>query len=555
MEVGKTIWNQRITMRDGIEIAVDVVLPRGRGPFPAVVSRTPYVRGAKLKNPSGWMRLVSKGYAFIVADVRGRNDSEGEFIPWSNDSDDAYDVIEWVAEQTWCLGRVGTVGGSYDGRTQWAALKAKPPHLVCAAPLCVGSVGSELATFGTGVPCQYRIWWLSYVNGKTSQYAGSPSWESAIAHAPLKSLDQKFGVTGSNWQRYISGEIDPSLINENFSPQDFAEIDIPVLIGVGWWDDITTMDNWIGLQKAKSAKDCRLLIGAWDHAGNTGPRRTLGGMDVSKSVIDTIGYIEKFLAIHLKGEKNELSTQPRCNIFDVGKDQWLPMDQWPCPQAEATAIYLNSDGDARGLQGNGRLSSTVVTALSSDTYTYDPNKPARDVGSLDRFAWSDPPLDHRYLHRRNDILLYDSETLQKPLLLSGRVFLRAFVSSDRPDTDLYVGINDVHPDGRAIGLFATNEPKGGLRLRYRNGANEELMMPHKIYEVEVPGIWLHHTFKVGHRLRITINSNDFPFSARNAGTGKHWAEDIELIPQANTIYYGSNHSSHVVLPIVTGEFN
>src|SRR4051812_36154424 len=105
-------------MRDGIEIAADAIVPAGDGPWPAVVNRTPYNRGRNLR-PQGWMRLVDEGYVFVAVDQRGRGDSGGEFEPFVNDAEDGHDVIEWVAAQPWCTGKVGMVGGSYEGLTQW----------------------------------------------------------------------------------------------------------------------------------------------------------------------------------------------------------------------------------------------------------------------------------------------------------------------------------------------------------------------------------------------------------------------------------------------------
>jgi hypothetical protein len=135
--------------------------------------------------------------------------------------------------------------------------------------------------------------------------------------------------------------------------------------------------------------------------------------------------------------------------------------------------------------------------------------------------------------------------------VSGRYRLRVFVSSDRPDTDLFVSLSDVHPDGRAIGLAASNMPGvPGLRLRYRNGPEPELLKPGEIYDVTIDGSWLHHVFKPRHRLRITISSSNFPLAARNAGTGRHWAEDDVLYSQTNTIYHSSQYPSHLLLPVV-----
>ncbi len=554
VSVAKTLWNQRIPMRDGMHIAVDMLLPEGIGPFPTVLSKTPYGRGNSLK-PGAWIRLVEQGFALVVADIRGRNDSEGEWIPWAKDSEDSYDLIQWLTEQPWCNGKVGMVGGSYVGKVQWWATHNRHPALSCIAPLCIGGSSQVIPYGGTGIPAQYWLWWMNLVNGKTPQYRGAPSWEDGMPHLPLKTLDHRLGLESTAWQRYVRGQIEYTSAAATLTDEDYARIDIPVLIGVGWWDDQFTMQAWEKLQQAKSAAECRLLIGAWDHAGNTAPRPMLGGEDVSASVMDTVAYIERFLARHLKGETDALAEAPRCRIFRTGANRWDAYDRWPHVGAEATPFYLDSDGDARSLRGNGRLSRTRSEISGHDTYTYDPHCPGRDMSNLSMFAFSDPILDHRYLHRRRDILVYDTEPLTTRLLLSGRIRLQAFVSSDRPDTDLYLGICDVHPDGRAISLSAKGQSANGsaLRLRYRNGPEPALLTPHQVVEVVVNGVWLHHQFNAGHRIRITIHSGAFPVMSRNAGSGGHWAEDEVLYPQTNTVYHGPDYPSQVILPVVKGE--
>ena len=64
------------------------------------------------------------GYAAVVQDVRGRFTSEGEFYTFTNEINDGYDSIEWLASQPWCTGKVGTFGISYVGATQWLAAKS-----------------------------------------------------------------------------------------------------------------------------------------------------------------------------------------------------------------------------------------------------------------------------------------------------------------------------------------------------------------------------------------------------------------------------------------------
>lgn len=536
-------------MRDGVELAADVFLPAGTGPFPTVVLRTPYVRSRSINNPRAWVRLVDYGYALVTVDLRGRNDSDGKWRPWTRDDGDGHDVIEWAASQSWSSGNVGMVGGSYDGRTQWWTAASRPKHLKCIVPLCIGVAPRELP-FGTGIPLQYWLWWMNLVLGKTQQFSGAPAWETSMNHLPLADLDRAFGLSRSTWKQFVAGEVESVSSGATLSAAEFEKIDIPVLIGVGWWDDQGAMLVWQQLQRAYSASQCRLLIGAWDHAGNLVPRPILGGLDVSASVMDTLAYIEQFLAWHLKGERTPIATAPRCRVFLTGENRWEELDHWPHPNGIETPMYLDSDGDARGLKGSGRLLNAVPTERCSDSFVYDPNNPGRDMSNLAVFAWSDPPLDQRYLQRRGDTLNYTSPVLAEPVKASGRFCLRAFVSSDRPDTDLYVSLSDVHPDGRAVGLAATNEPSACLRLRYRDGKEAKRLEPGRIYEVTVQGSWIHHVFAAGHRIRLTVSSGNFPLMARNAGTGKHWAEDEVLHAQTNTVHHSHLHPSHLLLPIV-----
>ena len=548
MPVARTLWNRRIPANDGIELAADVFLPPGPGPFPTVVLRTPYARSRALNNPAGWIRLVDAGYALVSVDVRGRGDSDGEWIPWARDLQDAHDVIEWAAAQAWSTAKVGMVSGSYEGRTQWWTAASRPKHLACIAPQCIGGVTHARPFGGTGIPIQYRLWWMALVLGRTYQFPGAIAWEARMDATPLRTLDEVCGIPGSAWQGYVSGEVEAA--NGALSQQEFAEIDVPVLVTVGWWDDQETMLVWQALQRARSAGECRLLIGPWDHAGNTAPRPILGGLDVSAGCMDIIGYTEKFLALHLKGERNEMAGAPRCRVFLTGENRWDELSDWPLPQARTHAMYLDSNGDACGLKGSGRLGRETAANDGADSFEYDPNQPGRDMSNLAVFAWADPPLDSRYLQRRLDTVVYTSEPLDAALMVSGQYQVCLFVSSDSPDTDLFAFLSDVHPDGRAISLSASNEPPACLRLRYRNGPTAEPLLAGAIYEVSIDGTWMHHVFRPGHRIRLQISSSNFPMMARNAGTGEHWAEDRVLRKQRNTIHHSSRYPSRLLLPVV-----
>src|ERR1700733_9321270 len=127
-------WTEMtMSTRDGVKLAANVFLPGGSGPFPVVLSRTPYLKDA-LGDLAGYsaQKYTDAGYAFVMQDVRGKGHSEGFYEAFIPDLEDGYDTVEWVAKQPWSNGKVGMVGASALGITTNLAAMGAPPHLVAA---------------------------------------------------------------------------------------------------------------------------------------------------------------------------------------------------------------------------------------------------------------------------------------------------------------------------------------------------------------------------------------------------------------------------------------
>ncbi|RKY66763.1 MAG: hypothetical protein DRP97_07910 [Candidatus Latescibacterota bacterium] len=147
-------------MRDGAILRANVFRPDAAGTFPGLLIRTPYG-----KPTGGFERFVRAGYVVAAQDARGRYASDGEYVPFTvedtGDAEDGYDTVEWLAEQTYCNGNVGTMGASYNAWMQWMLAKMRPPHLVA---MCAYSIPLELTEMnwcGAFRPARRVRWWMT----------------------------------------------------------------------------------------------------------------------------------------------------------------------------------------------------------------------------------------------------------------------------------------------------------------------------------------------------------------------------------------------------------
>src|SRR4029079_563912 len=92
----KMEFNVRVPMRDGVTLSADIYRPDTAGKFPVIVVRTPYDNGTAPNLITG-KKWAAKGYVYLVQDVRGRGDSDGEFYPLVTEAADGYDTIQWAA--------------------------------------------------------------------------------------------------------------------------------------------------------------------------------------------------------------------------------------------------------------------------------------------------------------------------------------------------------------------------------------------------------------------------------------------------------------------------
>ena len=206
-----------VRMSDDINLSCDIWLPKGEGPFPVILIRTPYLKSQLWDTQYTYdfqTYYEPNGYALVVQDVRGRGDSDGEFYPFKNEALDGYETVEWIGEQKWCNGDVAMWGLSYTAYTAMQTAKLAPKHLKAMYIAGVPGYYFENMLYINGLPMAPWFHWLSATNNRTFQGPGAEPFPfdmmSAIKHRPVTEIDEVAGLDIPIWddtfENYEDGE-------------------------------------------------------------------------------------------------------------------------------------------------------------------------------------------------------------------------------------------------------------------------------------------------------------------------------------------------------------
>ncbi|MCI0351037.1 MAG: CocE/NonD family hydrolase [Acidobacteriales bacterium] len=553
-----TDHNVAVPMRDGVVLRADILRPAGEGRFPVLVYRTPYNKQDALATYTTFRKAAERGYVVVVQDVRGRFASDGEFEPYRNEGCDGYDTIEWAAKQPWSDGTVGTFGLSYPGAVQWLAAVENPPHLKAMVPAMTYATPSNFF-FSGGL---FDLSWISWIYRNIApdvrvkkNLAGPKNYEEAEAewaqhgmefrsYLPLQDLPVLKDVAPYYYEWMKHPAADPWWDWANLEGK-FGRVQAAVLNFSGWYDDAYGPDgatsNFNGLVAARKGQpDARtkLIMGPWIHGIATINQTKAGERqfgDVARSDYDET--ILRWMDHYLRGIENGVDKEKPVRYFVMGADQWREADAWP-PPAQQTSFYLNGQRKLRTAPaGDRRRFSSFVS---------DPANPVTDP-----FSASSGAHDYRALAERKDVLLFDSEPLTEDTEITGPITAEIYFLCDCRDTDLWVRVLDVAPDGTAYNLMSPGLDV--MRASYRNGGvKRDLLSPGKIYKLRFEKLMTSNLFKKGHRLRVQISAAFMPHMSRNLHTGELEMTSAKMQQATIRIHHDRQHPSRIVLPMITG---
>lgn len=526
-------WGLRIPLRDGVRLNATLYRPRGlSGALPCLFALTPYTAQGEHQEAS---YFAAHGYVALAVDSRGRGESEGEFFPYAREAADGHDIVEWLAQQSWCNGKVGMWGGSYLGMSQWATAGSRAPHLATIVPAVPSYAGVDYPAMVNNIPYLYRISWLTLVTGRALQiqpFIDKELWsgvfrEHVTNHRPFAELDRSAGNASLIFREHVAHpHPDAYWDAQNPGAADLAALDMPILSITGQYDVAqsgTLAFYRRHLENAAPAARARhfLVIGPWTHSLDSS-RGEVAGLPVGKaSDIDLKALHGEWYDWTLKQGPRPQFLQNRFAYYVTGTDVWRYADSLEAATRGTRSLYLVSQaGRASDVFHSGRLQiEPPGAAAPPDSYVYDP----LDTSAIDLqgAVIPEPLIDKRELTSQSEALLstgralfYHGAPYTQDTEVSGFFRLDAWIAIDQPDTDFFAKVYEIRPDGSSVFLTGTV-----MRARYR----ESLREPKRV----TPGKPLEYRF-------------DFPFVARRVAKGSR----LRLVfAPVNSIHLQRNYNS------------
>ncbi len=578
-----------VNVRDGVRLATDLYLPPVQ-PAPVVAMRTPYGRAADAF-VGLFFSMARRGYAVVSQDCRGTGDSEPDsWDYYIYEPEDGLDFVEWVTQQCWYGGFLGSFGGSYIGQTQWqmamhprmstivpqvsglgiAVNTARLYMFLNASSHTIGKGDSKISVHFTEMermfqketeaggyfneplhkpfaealvarfpqlselaPCKAKSWlWTQYCGMTCAQRAAflkQALGAKNITGVDVESLPAIFGHRISH-DAHTLPHTEPSKL--------CMQLHAPPLMITGWYDwglndALATWELFRREARESVSSRSRLIITPGAHAAPGYYEDIVHHPEL----LNSYRYnVELFMRWYDAVREGATDTWPAVIYYLMGANEWHTASDWPVPEARQAAFYLGSGGTL-SLQAPRHASEP-------DRYTYDPQNPTPTIGGS-IVSWLYPPgsVDVSAAQRRADVLTYTTPPLDADLDVVGPLRMLLYASSSALDTDFVARLSDVFPDGRALQLQS-----GILRARYREIDEEpQWLEPGRVSRFDIDLWATANRFKAGHRMRVDISSADFPHFDRNANRG---GESGDPIPAHQAVYHDPGHASRLLVSVL-----
>jgi putative CocE/NonD family hydrolase len=546
----------------GNNLAIDIYRPARNGaavtePYPGILQNIRYQRRGLYTDIAMIKDWVEHGYVVAVLDPRGAGASfghrEGE---WSwEEALDARDVIEWLAAQPYCSGKVGMWGFSYMSGIQLLVAATRPPHLAAIVP--------EAATIDHFFHCPNGVVWTPPRSPKSVEYPLDMAGASAdppqnvdedTSGDALKAAVKEHEANIYSDQVWVPGrvfrnEYKPEIRSMNFIAQspitysdDIKGSGVAVYNIGGWYDAapaqaLAAWKLWGG----------KVIIGPWGHIG-------VLAADIAKT--EHLRWFD----FHLKGIKNSVMEEPPIHHYTINAPaghEWRATAQWPLPSQRLTRYYFSSgpSGTSASINDGCLGSAPPDGSNSGDSYIVDYSIKVFEEGGADLYrenerVWSGD------MEKSADAkgLTFTSPPLEADLQITGVPVICLWVSSSSNDGYFFAFLEEVDGPSKVSRYITDAAIRAACRSLSTRFPFTELGMPyHRCYDTDVqplvPGVPVElifdfyptsYIFRRGNRIRVTLTGS----------LQSNYAGMIENPPPRITVYRDASRASYIELPVI-----
>ena len=519
-----------VEMSDGSRIYADVFRPPGQQDVPAIVAWSPYGKQGGYWNycrgnlgavpPRKWVSGLQKfegpdpaewvqhGYAVIHPDPPGAFGSEGVLRTWGEaEGGHVHDLVEWVAGQPWCNGRVGMAGNSWLSVSQWFAAAQQPPHLAAIAPWNGFFDIYDFVAPG-GIPAPQFAELLT-----DFQWGTRMEW--------LPAMVKKFPVKNDYWAAHDA---------------DLETIDIPAYVAHSWplgvhkwtpeafrrltspnkWLRLTNTHEWYDLYTPEYVDDLRRFFDRYlkdiDNGWETTPRVRVTVLDPGLTKADSAN-----------SQHADSKGYTPAEVVD------RPDTEWPLARTQYTKLFPTAAGELTTQPVGRSEKSSYKARVGSTSFVYTFTEDTELTGYATANLWVE-------------------------------------VAGGAQDADLFLDVCKLDAQGRRLGLFETASFRVSHReidstrstsfMTYHTHTQEKLLDPGEPVEVRITFAPASMLFRAGEKLRLRVAGNPLRWLRDPTGgtLGGVASNLLAPVPTRNrgthTLRYGGEYDAYLSVPVI-----
>ena len=548
-----------VRMSDGTTLRADVYYPTdpatsatAKGPFPVVLSQTPYGKRSTVTTASGnsgegggnghFPYLVRRGYINVVADVRGTGSSDGDFELFGpREVQDGVELVRWSARLPGSSGRVGGAGESYVGLNQLATAAAIGPRspLKAIFPVTAGNDLYRDLVFAGGIPnLEFAGFWTALRASMTGAAPDDPTANPLDLAAHPITRGEHFAASDVGLYADIDTGGDRGY-DVGFWQQRAPRTYLPRIVANGI--PAFLMSGWFDVYQRGVVRNYAELQNAWAHRGSLmGPmraRQPVTGryqLAVGPWFHDPTGLGLRYQQLMLEWFDTWLKREPTgmararspLHVFELGPNRWVSQARFPLPATRVQSLYLGDKGTL------GKTTPGTATAPDKLPWTNVTSPCNRNIDQwntgLGTFGFTLAGFPGMPICTNDDrttqagSVTYTTAPFKGDRSLAGPMTARVYLSSTTTDAELVATVEDVGPDGSSYplgmgALLGSHRALDARRSWWQNGAllvpwhphtraAERALVPGRVARLDVEVYPSFARIARGHRLRLTLSS-------------------------------------------------